>query len=163
MFVRVVAFHPYCGISPISSGMGWEHWLHENSGWKYPASTGSASRRSTPSIFRGEQERPRSTGREDGKPGADKEYGRWRMCGDRFHNPTNPNRRNPLMPIIQCDIREGWSDEQKRALASGLTKVVAEVGKVPIKSVHIVIREGRGLHFMFGGESVPEFKTAAGG
>jgi len=67
------------------------------------------------------------------------------------------------MPIIQCDIREGWSDEQKRALASGLTKVVAEVGKVPIKSVHIVIREGRGLHFMFGGESVPEFKTAAGG
>lgn len=52
------------------------------------------------------------------------------------------------MPVIQCDIREGWSDEQKRALASGLTKVVAEVGKVPIKSVHIVIREGRGLHYV---------------
>ena len=65
--------------------------------------------------------------------------------------------------VIQCDIREGWSDEQKRALASGLTKVVAEVGKVPIKSVHIVIREARGLHFMFGGEPVPEFKPAAGG
>ena len=37
-------------------------------------------------------------------------------------------------------------------ILSGLTKVVAEVGKVPIKSVHIVIREARGLHFMFGGE-----------
>ena len=67
------------------------------------------------------------------------------------------------MPVIQCDICEGWSDEQKRALASGLTKVVAEVGKVPIKSVHIVIGEGRGLHFMFGGEPVPEFKPAAAG
>src|SRR5450830_1740093 len=58
---------------------------------------------------------------------------------------------------------ERWRDAQKRALASGLTKVVAEVGKVPIKSVYIVIREGRGLHFMFGGEPVPEFKPAAGG
>ncbi len=67
------------------------------------------------------------------------------------------------MPVIQCDIREGWSDDQKRALASGLTKVVAEVGKVPIKSVHIVIREARGLHFMFGGEPAPEFKSAGGG
>jgi phenylpyruvate tautomerase PptA (4-oxalocrotonate tautomerase family) len=36
--------------------------------------------------------------------------------------------------------------------------VVAEVGKVPVKSIHIVIREGRGLHYMFGGEHVPEFK-----
>ena len=33
------------------------------------------------------------------------------------------------MPVIQCDIREGWSDDQKRALASGLTKVVAESEK----------------------------------
>jgi 4-oxalocrotonate tautomerase family enzyme len=67
------------------------------------------------------------------------------------------------MPVIQCDIREGWSDDQKRALASGLTKLVAEVGKVPIKSVHIVIREGRGLHFMFGGEPVLEFKPVGAG
>ena len=52
-------------------------------------------------------------------------------------------------------MRHPESDEQKRALASGLTKVVAEVGKVPIKSVHIVIREGRGLHYMFGGELCP--------
>ena len=67
------------------------------------------------------------------------------------------------MPVIQCDIREGWSDDQKHALAQGLTNVVAEVGKVPVKSIHIVIREGRGLHYMFGGEHVPEFKPAGGG
>lgn len=40
--------------------------------------------------------------------------------------------------------------------------MVAEAGKVPVNSIHIVIREGRGLHFMFGGASVPEFKPTAG-
>jgi 4-oxalocrotonate tautomerase family enzyme len=67
------------------------------------------------------------------------------------------------MPIIQCDIREGCSDQQKRALARGLTNVVAEVGKLPVKSIHIVIREGRGLRTMFGGDHGPEFKAPAGG
>src|ERR1039457_3618006 len=91
-----------------------------------------------------------------------KRDGRVKPGHDRY--PTNQRQQGAMaMPIIQCDIREGWSDEQKRALASGLTKVVAEVGKVPIKSVHIVIREGRGLHFMFGGEPVPELKAAAAG
>ena len=67
------------------------------------------------------------------------------------------------MPVIQCDIREGWSDEQKRALATGITKVVSDVGNVPIKRIHIVIREGRGLHYTFGGESVPEFEPVERG
>ena len=67
------------------------------------------------------------------------------------------------MPIIQCDIREGCSDDQKRALAKGLTNVVAEVGKVPVKSIHIVIREGRGLHYMFGGEHIAEFEPTGNG
>jgi 4-oxalocrotonate tautomerase family enzyme len=77
----------------------------------------------------------------------------------RRDNVTGPNNvQGEQMPVIQCDIREGWSDEQKRALAKGITNVVAEVGKVPVKSVHVVIREGRGLHFMFGGESIPEYR-----
>jgi phenylpyruvate tautomerase PptA (4-oxalocrotonate tautomerase family) len=37
------------------------------------------------------------------------------------------------MPVIQCDIREGWTGDQKCALAKGVTNVVAEVGKVPVK------------------------------
>jgi hypothetical protein len=44
-----------------------------------------------------------------------------------------------------------------------VTQVVAEVAKVPVKSIHIVIREGRGLHYMFGGEAVPEYQPAGGG
>jgi phenylpyruvate tautomerase PptA (4-oxalocrotonate tautomerase family) len=34
-------------------------------------------------------------------------------------------------------------------------QVVAEAAKVPVESIHIVIREGRGLHYTFGGEPVP--------
>ena len=62
------------------------------------------------------------------------------------------------MPVIQCDIREGWSDEQKSALAEGITAVVAKTGGVAIHRIHVVIREARGLHYMFGGEHVPEYE-----
>ena len=62
------------------------------------------------------------------------------------------------MPVIQCDIREGWTDEQKAALAEGLTTVVSEVGNVGVEKIHVVIREGRGLHFMFGGKHVAEYE-----
>ena len=62
------------------------------------------------------------------------------------------------MPVIQCDIREGWTDEQKTALAEGITDVVSRVGNVAVEKVHIVIREGRGLHYMFGGKQVAEYE-----
>ncbi len=32
------------------------------------------------------------------------------------------------MPLVQIDIREGWSDEQKRILVKGITNLVHEVG-----------------------------------
>ena len=67
------------------------------------------------------------------------------------------------MPIVQCDIREGWSDEQKAALAEGITTVVSKVGNVPVERIHVVIREGRGLHFMFGGEHVAEYEPSEDG
>ena len=65
------------------------------------------------------------------------------------------------MPVIQCDIREGWTDEQKAKLGDELTRVVHEVGNVPISSIHVVIREARGLHYTFGGKRVPEFKSGS--
>ncbi len=63
------------------------------------------------------------------------------------------------MPVVQCDIREGWTDQQKSALAEGITEVVAKTGNVPVHHIHVVIREGRGLHYMFGGEHVPEYES----
>lgn len=67
------------------------------------------------------------------------------------------------MPVVQCDIREGWSDEQKAALAEGITSVASTVGNVPAERIHVVIREGRGLHFMFGGEHVAEYEPSGDG
>ena len=63
------------------------------------------------------------------------------------------------MPIIQCDIREGWTKEQKSDLSKGISEVVAKVGNVPPHHIHVVIREGPGLHYRFGGELVPEFEA----
>lgn len=67
------------------------------------------------------------------------------------------------MLVIQCDIREGWTDEQKAALAEGITAVVSEVGNVAVEKIHVVIREGRGLHFMFGGKHVAEYEPHGDG
>ena len=67
------------------------------------------------------------------------------------------------MPVIQCDIREGWTDEQKTALAEGITDLVSRVGELPVENVHVVIREGRGLHYMFGGKQVPEYEPRGRG
>ena len=64
------------------------------------------------------------------------------------------------MPVIQCDIRNGWTDEQKTELAERITTVVSEVGNVAVDKVHVVIREARGLHYMFGGKQVAEFEPS---
>jgi 4-oxalocrotonate tautomerase len=43
--------------------------------------------------------------------------------------------------IIQCDIRRGRSDDQKRRLAAGLTEAVSEATGEPIERLFLVIRE----------------------
>src|SRR5262249_55295164 len=40
------------------------------------------------------------------------------------------------MPIIQCDIREGRSPEQKRALAEAITRVVHETIDAPLEYIY---------------------------
>ena len=49
------------------------------------------------------------------------------------------------MAIIQCDIRRGRSDDQKRRLAAGLTQAVSEVTGEPIERMFLVIREMPGF------------------
>jgi 4-oxalocrotonate tautomerase family enzyme len=67
------------------------------------------------------------------------------------------------MPVIQIDLREGLTDDQKRAIARNVTKAVsdalAERGATtaPDEHVHLLIREARGINFMFAGEHVPEY------
>ena len=52
------------------------------------------------------------------------------------------------MAIIQCDIRRGRSDDQKRRLAAGLTQAVSEVTGEPIERMFLVIREMPGFNFV---------------
>jgi 4-oxalocrotonate tautomerase family enzyme len=64
------------------------------------------------------------------------------------------------MPIIQCDIREGRTEQQKRALAREITRVVHETIGAPVEYIYVLIRETPGLHHIKGGEHLPDFAAA---
>ena len=61
------------------------------------------------------------------------------------------------MPIIQCDIREGRSPEQKAALASEITRVVNETIDAPIEYICVLIRETPGAHHVKAGNALPDW------
>jgi phenylpyruvate tautomerase PptA (4-oxalocrotonate tautomerase family) len=61
------------------------------------------------------------------------------------------------MSIISCDLRQGRTDEQKRALATGLIQAVCTATGEPVGEMFLVIREGRGINFVEAGEHLPEF------
>jgi len=51
------------------------------------------------------------------------------------------------MPVVQIDMIEGRSEEQKRALAKKVTEAIVETAKCPPESVTIVIREAAKANF----------------
>lgn len=61
------------------------------------------------------------------------------------------------MSIISCDLREGRSDEQKRALANGLIAAVQAATAEPLSNMFMVIREGPGINFVEAGEHLPDY------
>lgn len=67
------------------------------------------------------------------------------------------------MAIIQCDIRRGRSDDQKRNLAAGLTAVVSEVTGESTESMFLVIREMPGFNFVDAGEHVADYVAGPDG
>lgn len=67
------------------------------------------------------------------------------------------------MPMIQCDIRRGRSDEQKRVLAKELIRAVHEVTGVPKDYVFIVIRELPGFNFVEFQEHVVDYEAGPDG
>ena len=67
------------------------------------------------------------------------------------------------MPIIQCDIRRGRTEEQKRKLASGLTDAVARIARVPKDRIFLVMREMPGFNFVDAGEHVPDYVPGTNG
>lgn len=66
------------------------------------------------------------------------------------------------MPIIQCDIREGRTEEQKRRMAQEITRVVHETIGAPIEYIYVLIRETPGSHHVKAGVALPEWKPEPG-
>lgn len=64
------------------------------------------------------------------------------------------------MPIIQCDIREGRTAEQKTRMAEEITRVVMETIDAPQEYIYVLIRETPGSHHIKAGNALPEFQTA---
>ena len=61
------------------------------------------------------------------------------------------------MPIIQCDIREGRTPEQKASLAAGITQVVQETIGAPLEYIYVLIRETPGAHHVKAGKPLPDW------
>ena len=62
------------------------------------------------------------------------------------------------MPVIQCDIREGRTEEQKRALAREITRVVHETIDAPVEYIYVLIRETPGYHHVKAGQALEDWK-----
>jgi 4-oxalocrotonate tautomerase family enzyme len=65
------------------------------------------------------------------------------------------------VPIIQCDIREGRSADQKAALAREITRVVLETIDAPLEYIYVLIRETPGSNHVKAGEALPDFAPLA--
>ena len=61
------------------------------------------------------------------------------------------------MPVIQCDIREGRTEEQKQAMAQAITKAVHETINAPVEYIYVLVRETPGSHHIKGGKTLPEY------
>lgn len=65
------------------------------------------------------------------------------------------------MPVIQCDIREGRTDEQKAALARRIADAVHDTIGSPREYIYVLIRESRGSHHYHAGEFLPDYAGPA--
>ncbi len=65
------------------------------------------------------------------------------------------------MTMISCDMRYGRTDQQKRALAAGLLRVISEATGEAATDIFFVIREGRGINFVEHGHHLPEYTDGA--
>ncbi len=63
------------------------------------------------------------------------------------------------MPVIQCDIREGRTEEEKQALASEITRVVHETIDAPMEYIYVLIRETPGSHHVKAGSPLPDYEA----
>jgi 4-oxalocrotonate tautomerase family enzyme len=61
------------------------------------------------------------------------------------------------VPVIQCDIREGRTPEQKQAMAEAITWAVHETIGAPIEYIYVLIRETPGSHHVKAGHALLDY------
>lgn len=66
------------------------------------------------------------------------------------------------MPIVQVNILKGRSDEVKRQVARGITRVMVECAGVAPGSVRVLIHEIEPAHWFVAGEAKPPSAAAPG-
>ncbi|MBP6486241.1 MAG: 2-hydroxymuconate tautomerase family protein [Ilumatobacteraceae bacterium] len=57
-----------------------------------------------------------------------------------------------IMPLVQVYMAKGRTDDQKRALLEGITKVMNETVGAPVPSIRVWITEFDDTEFIAGGE-----------
>jgi 4-oxalocrotonate tautomerase family enzyme len=67
------------------------------------------------------------------------------------------------MPFVQCDIRRGRTDAQRKQLCERITNTVSRITGAPTRSILVLVREHAGDHFMEGGELLPEYVAGPNG
>ena len=70
--------------------------------------------------------------------------------------------RRVAVPVFQCDIREGCTEEHKQALAREITRVVHETIDSPVEYIYVLIREVLDSHHVKASEALPGWKPEAG-
>lgn len=64
--------------------------------------------------------------------------------------------------MIQCDIREGRTEEEKQSLAREITRVVHETIDAPMDYIYVLIRETPGSHHVKAGSPLPDYESEHG-
>jgi trans-3-chloroacrylic acid dehalogenase alpha subunit len=67
------------------------------------------------------------------------------------------------MAILTIDLRNGRTDEQKRAFAAAVLDVVSEVTGESRENIHLVLHENPGINFVENARHLPEFGGAPAG
>jgi 4-oxalocrotonate tautomerase family enzyme len=61
------------------------------------------------------------------------------------------------MPVVQCDIRRGRTESQRRELCAEITRVVSQYTGASPTTILVLVREHAGGSFMEGGEMLPDY------
>ena len=79
------------------------------------------------------------------------QIGQGRISGSDGEDLSTTVKEELIMPIVQIELLQGRTVEQKRKLAEKVTEAIAESISCPRDAVSIIIREMAPEHFAKGG------------